>query len=84
MLGFYIKKCKVVSYGNIAHEWEYEMTDIQYDSHRLETLDSEPVLGILFKKNLKFDEHIVSTVNKLSRIIGLIRRTFTHMDKICT
>ena len=38
-------------------------------------------LGILFKQNLKFDEHIDSTVNKVNRIIGLIKRKFTDMDK---
>ena len=38
-------------------------------------------LGVLFKSNLKFDEHINNTVNKVNRIIGLIRRKFTYMDK---
>ena len=43
--------------------------------------DSECDLGILFKKNLKFDEHIDKVVNKVNRISGLIRRKFTHIDK---
>ena len=43
--------------------------------------DSERDLGVLFKSNLKFDEHINNTVNKVNRIIGLIRRKFTYMDK---
>ena len=49
--------------------------------HVLSTEDSESDLGILFKKNLKFDEHIDNTVNKVNRIIGLIKRKFTYMDK---
>ena len=78
---FNIKKCKVVSFGNVQFEYEYGMTDTQNNLHVLPTEDSESDLGILFKKNLKFDEHIDNTVNKVNRIIGLIKRKFTYMDK---
>ena len=57
------------------------MTDTQNNLHVLSTEDSESDLGILFKKNLKFDEHINNTVNKVNRITGLIKRKFTYMDK---
>ena len=57
------------------------MSDNQNNTHILETVDSESDLGIMFDKNLKFDEHIGSTVNKVNKIIGLIKRKFTHMDK---
>ena len=75
LLGFNIKKCKVVTYGNIHFEWEYSMIDS--DNTTLASEDSECDLGILFKENLKFDEHNDKTVNKVNRIIGLIRRKFT-------
>ena len=81
LLGFNIKKCKVVSYGNIHFEMEYSLTDSDNKSHTLSTDDSECDLGILFKNNLKFDEHINKVVNKVNSIIGLIRRKFTHIDK---
>ena len=81
LLGFNIKKCKMVSFGNVQFEYEYGMTDTQNNLHVLSTEDSESDLGILFKKNLKFDEHIDNTVNKVNRIIGLIKRKFTYMDK---
>ena len=71
----------MVLYGKVEFEWEYEMSDNQNYTHILETVDSESDLGIMFNKNLKFDEHIDSTVNKVNRIIGLIKRNFTHMDK---
>ena len=38
-------------------------------------------LGVLFKSNLKFDEHIDNTINKVNRIIGLIKRKFKFIDK---
>ena len=81
LLGFNIKKCKVVSFGNVQFEYAYGITDTHINLHVLSTEDSESDLGILFKKNLKFDEHINNTVNKVNRIIGLIKRKFTYMDK---
>ena len=55
------------------------MTDSENNSHTLSLEDSECDLGILFKKNLKFAEHIDKVVNKVNRISGL--RKFTHIDK---
>ena len=81
LLGFNIKKCKVVSYGKIHFEMESSLTDSNNKSHTLSTDDSECDLVILFKTNLKFDEHINKVVNKVNSIIGLIRRKFTHIDK---
>ena len=81
LLGFNIGKCKVVSYGKIEFEREYEMSDNQNNTHMLETVDSESGLGIMLNTNLKFDEHIDSNVNKVNRIIGLIKMKFTHTDK---
>ena len=71
----------MVSFGDVQFEYEYEMTATQNNLHVLSTADSESDLGTLFKKNLKFGEHINNTVNKMNRIIGLIKRKFTYMDK---
>ena len=57
------------------------MIDSQKESRKRSIEDSECGLGILFKTNLKFDEHINNTVDKINRIIGLIKRKFTYMDK---
>lgn len=81
LLNFNIQKCKVVSYGNIRFEYEYKMTDDRNNQHILVSEESERDLGILFKQNLKFEEHIDNTVNKVNRIMGLIKRKFTYMDK---
>ena len=81
LLRFNIKKCKVVSYGNIHFEIEYSLTDRENNSHVLSLEDSECDLVILVKKNLKFDEHVDKVVNKVKRLSGLITRTFTQIDK---
>ena len=57
------------------------MIDAQNKYHKLSNEDSECDLGVLFKSNLKFDEHIDNTINKANRIIGLIKRTFKFIDK---
>ena len=75
------KKCKVISFGNTHFEIEYSLTDSEKNSHTLSLDDSECDLGILFKKNLKFDEHIDKVVNKVNRISGLIRRNLHILIK---
>ena len=80
LLGLNIKKCKVISFGNIHFEIEYSLTDSENNSHTLSLKESECDLGILFKKNLKFEEHIDKFVNKGNRISGLSRKKFTHID----
>ena len=81
LLGFNFKKCKIVSYGNCQFEYEHYMTDEQNNYHKLSNEDSECDLGVLFKSYLKFDEHIDNTINKINRIIGLIKRKFKFIDK---
>jgi len=38
-------------------------------------------LGVTFDIDLSFDKHIHNCVNKANRMMGLIKRTFSHMDK---
>ena len=81
VIRFNFKKCKIVSYGNFEFEYEYYMIDNQNKYHKLSNEDSECDLEVLFKSNLKFDEHIDNTINKVNRIIGLIKRKFKFIDK---
>ena len=41
----------------------------------------EKDIGIIFDAELKFSSHISEKVNKANSIMGLVRRTFTHLDK---
>ena len=58
-----IRQQRVVINGN----------NTQNKTHILETVDSESDLGIMFIKNLKFDEHIDNTINRVNRLNGLIK-----------
>jgi len=81
LLKFNIQKCKVVSYGNKRHDFSYTLLDNTGNRHNLTNEEGEKDLGIKFNSSLKFDEHINLTVNKVNKIIGLIKRTFKFMDK---
>ena len=37
-------------------------------------------MGILIDEYLKFSNHIAKKVNKANQIMGLVRRTFVHLD----
>ena len=43
--------------------------------------DQEKDLGIVFQKDLKYSQHISSKINKANSILGLIRRSFNHLDQ---
>ena len=49
--------------------------------YELRTLTSEKELGITFQHDMKFDIHINNIVNKANRLLGLVKRTFSYMDK---
>ena len=42
---------------------------------------NEKDLGIIFENNLKFNLHILNTVNKTNKLIGMIKRAFLSMNK---
>ena len=50
LLGFNIKTCKMVSFGNVQFEYEYGMSDTQNNLHALSTEGSKSILIILLRK----------------------------------
>ena len=42
----------------------------------------EKDLGVLVDQNLNFSDHVTSTVNKASKLLGLIKRTFPTLSMI--
>ena len=76
-----IQKCKYIQYGNVKYEYNYKMTNKDGEIISIEEDSEEKDLGILFEKNLKFNKHITVTVKRANKLVGLIRRTFSFMDK---
>ena len=76
-----IQKCKYIQYGNVKYEYSYKMTNKDGEIISIEEDSEEKDLGIIFEKKLKFNKHITVTVKRANKLVGLIRRTFSFMDK---
>ena len=79
-MNYHFKKCKHLHVGNHDLDIEYTM-QTETGEIKVEKVQSEKDLGVIFDQKLKFTEHIISKVNKANRNVGLIFRTFTFMDK---
>ena len=45
--------------------------------------DNEKDLGVIFDNKLIFDLHVQAASNKANQIIGIIRRTFSYLNRYC-
>lgn len=81
LMFFNIDKCKVMHIGKDNPNFEYEMSDNQGVTKNLTSVEYEKDLGIHFQDNLKFDRHISLTVNRANRLVGLIKRAFSFLNK---
>ena len=80
LLLFNILKCKFVQYGLVKFEFNYQMRDSKGNISSLTKDSEEKDLGIIFQENLKFDKQILESVGKANKILGLIKRSFVHLD----
>lgn len=80
-LFFNISKCKVLHVGkqNPKHDYKMLKDDGTYDT--VNKCKNEKDIGVVFDELLSFDTHIQETINKANKRIGIIRRTFTHIDR---
>ena len=79
-LYFNVAKCKVMHIGKNNAHFEYTMI-MNEERQKINVCDEEKDLGVTFDKNLSFDPHIQRVVNKGNQMMGLIRRTFTYLEK---
>ena len=74
-------KCKSLHLGKSNPQKEYTMK--KHNSTERVTLDTsnaEKDLGVTIDNELKFSKHIETQVAKANKILGLIRRSFQHLD----
>ena len=79
-LYFNTSKCKVLHIGKDNPRNDYKMK-VGTDLVNVQTCTEEKDLGVTFDNLLKFDVHIQNAVSKANRMIGILRRTFTFLDK---
>ena len=59
----------------------YTMPDFNDEKReKLEFITKEKDLGVIIDHKLNFSSHIVTQVKKANKMIGLIRRSYTHLD----
>ena len=78
LLKFHPDKCKIISVGaheNIKHCHLYKIDDIEIE-HGFQMKD----LGVTIDADLRFDDHIHEIVKKANSMMGIIRRSFSHLD----
>jgi len=75
-LGFIENKCKVFHLTNSNHIHIYEM-----NGAALDITHAEKDLGLTVDEDLKFHKNVVKVVNKASRMLGLIRKTFSLLEQ---
>ena len=73
---FNVDKCKVMHIGRTNPKHSYNMGGTE-----LTVTTEEKDLGVLVDDELEFDKHIRAIVNKANRVLGMIKRGFTCLDK---
>ena len=68
----------VIHYSNSNSRNQYTLKALDGSTLILEEVQKECDLGITFNSKLSFKEHIA---NKVNSVIGMIKRTFQHMDE---
>ena len=48
---------------------------------KIENVEFEKNIGVIFDNELEFDRHITKKTNKAHSIYGMLRRTFKHLDE---
>ena len=74
-LSFNILKCKHLHLGPPHHFEAYHINSLVIDSET-----SHKDLGIQFDNQLKFHEHTSEVNTKANRILGMIKKSFEHLD----
>ena len=78
LLKFNIDKCHVLTLGNFENT-QYTKR-YKLNGKEIEHVFEEKDLGVHIDSELSFDKHVSTIVNKANSIVGLIRRSFSHLD----
>ena len=73
---FHPEKSHVIHYGTHNNKFQYTLGE-----NNIAAVDEEKDLGITISSDLKWAKHIADVVSKANRMVGLVKHTFTFMDK---
>ena len=80
LMSFNTDKCHVMTLGRSHEKHNYTMRKYG-NSLPLNWCNEQQDLKILFTPNLKFSQHVNKIAWKANRVIGIIKRSFNHIDK---
>ena len=80
-LYFNTDKCKVMHIGPNSQRYNYTMRLYNDEIVNITKCDNEKDLGVIFYNKLIVDLHIQAASNKANKIIGIIRRTFSYLNR---
>jgi len=80
LLKFHPDKCKVLRLKSKKKETNVS-TSYEMNGLPMKNVTKIDDLGIWFSDDLSFEEHITRKVNKASSLCGMIRRTFSYLDR---
>ena len=81
LMDFHPFKCKVLKMGWTIADLHDIFNYYTLRQHQLEIVDPEKDLGVTTDIELIFDKHISDKITKAIGIVGLIRRSFIHLDE---
>ena len=81
LLYFNAEKCKVLHVGRTNQCYKYSMEIEENVTQEISKCTEEKDLGVIFDNTLSFDAHINNVINKATRMTGIIRRTFSYLNK---
>ena len=76
MLKFNPSKCHVLHIGKNNHKYLYHI-----GGFLLSSVDDEKDLGIIMSNDLKQYKDVTNKVKKANKMLGMIKRTFSYLDK---
>ena len=79
-LRFNLDKCKILRLGKCNVMRQYSTQDDSGQKTVLQDTVEEKDLGIWMDSSLKFSVHVAHAAAKANQILGLIRRSFVHLD----
>ena len=80
-LYFNVTNCKVMHIGRKNEEADYKMKVNEDEYRSTAKCNEEKDLGVIFGKSFSFDVHIQSCINQANKMIGILKRTLTFLDK---
>ena len=81
LLHFHPDKCHVMRLKSSRSQKQYPEGNYSIPGTNLNTVDVEKDLGIYIDNKLSFDHHINIKVKKANSLVGVLRRSFTFLDK---